>query len=191
MKLRVRAIKELPEIKLVKRKLGPLAVGDELELWLWDVSVLKRNGIVDVPQALTAGEVRKLILSEERSLEITQLPEDFYSSITSAVSILSFEGKKDEANELMAQTRSLLEIRLPKLVKLALSPEAPAVLPVGERFLVNNVAELVENWTRRLSKSFELGEEVEKYEVGESVQHAAGNEAHIQEQGVSATELHT
>ncbi|MFH1821291.1 MAG: hypothetical protein ABH852_02470 [Methanobacteriota archaeon] len=191
MKQRVRVLKDIPEVKLVKRKIGPWVTGDELELWVWDVAVLKRQGVAEVHQPTTASEIRMLVLAEERSLELSPLPEGFYNSIARGVSTLLHEGKKEAANELMSQTFSLLELRMPKLIRLALSPEVPSGLTPEEHFLANNVTETVENWNRRLREFFEFREEVGKNEEGKSVQRVAGDKADIQKQGVSEAELYT
>ncbi len=190
MRQRVRITKDLPELRLVKRKLGPFAVGDESELWTWDAAVLSRQGVAEIIQAPTAAEVRKLIMAEERSLELSTLSPDFYNLVAHSAAILSSEGKREEANELRALTFSLIESRLPKLFKLALSPGNIAGLPLEEQFFVNGVTEVVESWTKSLSKLFEAEEEVGKNEVGGSVRHVAGDDADIQKSGVSEAELH-
>lgn len=191
MKQRVRILKDLPEIQLVRRKLGPLSGGDEADLWMWDAAVLRKQGIAEMLQPVTISEIKKLILAEERSLELVPLPEGFYNSISRGVSAFLHEGKKEEAEELMEQTFSLLEIRMPKLIRTALSPEAPQGLTPEERFLANTVTETVENWNRRLREFFESREEEVGKNEGRAVQHVAGSKADFQKQGVSETELHT
>jgi len=190
MKQRVRILKDLPEIRLVKRKLGPLVSGDEMELWTWDAAALKRQGVAVILQPMTASEIRMQLLAEERSLGLSALPEDFYIAVAHNVSLLLSEGRKEEAKELVTQVLSLLEIRLPKIITLALSPEVPSGLTPEERFLANSVAETVENWTGRLRKLLEFEEEVGKNGKGRSIQRVAGDETDIQKQGVSEAELH-
>ena len=191
MKQLVRVLRDLPEVKLVRRQLGPLAAGDEAELWAWEVAVLERHGIVAPVQKPPSAELRKLILAEERSLELVPLSEDFYLSVARDISANRAAGNFEEADEVGAQTSVLMEIRLPKLVRLALSPESSKGLSLEERFLVNRLAATLENWSRRLSESFEkAGEEVEKNELGGPVQHAAGDEADIQKPRILAPELH-
>ena len=191
MKQRVRIVKDFPEVELVKRKLGPLTKGDEVELWAWDANILKKQGIAEVLQPTTATEIRKLVFAEERSLKLSPLPESFYSSVACSFLLMLQEDKKEEASELMLQTFSLLEVRLPKLIRLTLSPEVPSGLTPEEHFLLNNLAETIEVWNRRLRKSFELEEEVGKNGEGRSVQHVAGDKADIQKQRISAAELHS
>lgn len=192
MKKHVRVLKDIQEVKLVGRQLGPLAAGEEAELWPWDVDVLERQGIVASTQKLTSTEVRKLILMEERSSMLAPLPEDFYSSIAREISTLRATGDLEKADGLRDQALALVEIRLPKLVRLALSPNNISGLSLEEHFLVNRLADLLENWANGLSWSLEeAGEEARKNGAGRAVQLTAGDETDIQKPGVPTSELHT
>lgn len=191
MKRNVRVLNDMPEIKLTRRKIGPFASGDEVELWPWDETVLERHGLVQT-QKYTPAEIRKLILMEERSSELAPLADDFYRSVAREISALRVAGDIEKADGLKNRTLTLAEIRLPKLARLALSPEGPRGLPLDEHFLVNRLAELFENWSKRLNWLFgESGEEVERNESGKSIQHVAGDEADIQKSRISAPELYT
>ncbi|MEM3453242.1 MAG: hypothetical protein QW835_06425 [Candidatus Hadarchaeum sp.] len=191
MKQHVRVIKDLPEVELVGRKLGPLAVGDETELWLWDANVLRSSGFVDFLQPITAAEIRKLVFAEERGSEPLSLPDNFYVSTASSLLSLLRGGRKKEADEIISQVFLLLEARLPKLVRLAFSPEVPFGLTPEERLLVNEVSEVIDDWNRRLKRLFEFREEVGKNGEGRTVQYVVGDKADIQKQGVSEAELHS
>ncbi len=190
MKKRVRILTQVPELKLVNRQLGPFESGDEAELWSWDAAVLERHGMAALVQKTAVSEIRKLILAEERGMELAPLSDDFYPSMARDVSALRAAGDFEKADVLKTQTLALMEIRLPKLVRLALSPEGKN-LPLEEHFLVNRLANVVENWSERLGELFEKsGEEVEKNELGGPVQHDTGDEADIQKPRVPAPELH-
>jgi hypothetical protein len=191
MKQRVRVINDFPEIELVGRKLGPMAVGDEAELWLWDAAALRKKGLVEFLQPATPVEIKKLVFAEERGIEPQPLPDNFYLSVANVVSSKQGEGKREEAEELVSQVSLLLEARLPKLIRLALSSEIPSGLTPEERFLVNAVSEVIDDWNRRLRRLFEFREEVGKNGEGRSVQHVAGDKADIQKQGVSEAELYS
>lgn len=187
MKQHAKIVRDLPAIKLIGRQLGPWAAGEEAELWAWEATVLERHGIAIPGQKPTLVELRKLILADERSPELVSLPEDFYLSVVRHVSALRAGGDFEKADEVKSQTLALVEIRLPKLIRLALSPEAPTGLPLEENFLINRLAQAIENWSQRLGESFEaIGEEVKKNELGGPV----GGEADIQKPRVSAAELH-
>ena len=186
---RVRVLKDLPAVKLVGRQLGPLAEGEETELEVWEAAVLERHGIVEFLQKLTPAEFRKLLLAEEREYGLTPLPDDFYSSVAQKIAFARAAGQHEEAEEIQTQVLTLMEIRVPKLVRLALSPESAGPLPPQELFLINRLAVTLDSWSKRLKESFEkAGEEVGKNEeIGGPVRHAVGNEADIQKPGVSAT----
>ncbi len=162
MKKQVCISKPVPELKLVHRQLGPFEAGDEVELWPWDAAVLERHGMAEPVQKTASSGLRKLILAEERDMGLVPLSEDFYPSVTHDISTLRAAGDFEKAEELKNQTLTLMEIRLPKLVRLALSPDGKS-LPLEEHFLINRLANVIENWSERLSESFEkVGEEVEK-----------------------------
>ncbi len=192
MKTNVRVLKDMPEVKLIRKQLGPFTAGDEVELWAWEAAALERHGIAVPIQKPTPAELRKLILAEERSSELAPLPDNFYPSVAREVSALQAAGDLEKAGGLKDKTLALTEIRLPKLVRLALSPEGPSGLSIEEHFLINRLADVLDGWSRRLSDLFEkAGEEVGKNERGRSIQHVAGDETDIQKPRVPAPELHT
>jgi len=189
---RVRILKDLPATKLVSRQLGPLAEGEETELEAWEAAVLERHGFAKPLQKLTLVELRKLLLAEEREFELTLLPDDFYSSIAQEIAFARAAGEHEKAEGIRTQVSALMEVRIPKLLRFALSPEGAGPLPPQERFLINRLATMLEMWGKLLDESLEkAGEEVGKNEeFGRPVRHAVGDEADIQKPGVSATELH-
>lgn len=189
---RVRILKDLPAMKLVGRQLGPLAEGEETELEAWEAAVLERHGFAEPLQKLTLVELRKLLLAEEREFELTPVPDDFYSSVAQEIAFARAAGDHKKAEEIRTQVSTLMEVRIPKLLRFALSPEGADPLPPQERFLINRLAVTLDMWGKRLNESLEkAGEEVGKNEeFGRPVRHAVGNEADIQKPGVSATELH-
>jgi hypothetical protein len=189
---RIRIIKDLPVMKLVGRQLGPLAEGEETELETWEAAVLERHGFAEPLQKLTPAELRKLLLAEERESELTPIPDDFYSLVAQKIRFARAAGEHEKAREIQNQVSTLMEVRIPKLVRLALSPEGAGSLPPQERFLINRLAVTLDGWIKRLNESLEkAGEEVGKNEeFRRPVRHAVGNKADIQKPGVSATELH-
>jgi hypothetical protein len=191
MKEHVRVLKDTQEVKLVGRQLGPLTAGEETELWPWEAKVLERHGIVMLTLKPTPAELRKLILMEERSSGLAPLPEYFYSSVAREILALQVAGDLEKADGLRAQTLALVEIRFPKLVRLALLPNNLSGLSLEEHFLVNRLAHVLESWGRGLSESLgKAGEEAEKDEFGRPVRRAVGDEADIQKPGIPASELH-
>lgn len=184
MMQRVRFLKDFPQVGLAGRKLGPFPVDTEVDVWGWEANVLERRGFLEIKNALTSGDIRKCSISEERASELEPLSEDFYLSLRNTVAAARAAGDFGKAEEVKNGAQALLDVRLPKLLKLALSPESFKGIPPEERFLVNRLASTIDGWGRKLGKI--IGEEVVKGEFRGALQHAVGSEAGIQEKGVSA-----
>ena len=192
MKVRARILGGVPEIKLVGRKLGPFEPGQDVELEIWEVEALRRHGLAEPARKPTLAELRKLLLAEERVFELSPLPAGLYSEVAAEITHLGAKGEREGAEELRATIDSLVELRLPKLLRLALSPEGARELPPEERFLLNRLSATAEEWTRELAEKFEKGEEVEKNGVpGRDLPSVAGDEADIQKPGIPSSGVHT
>lgn len=184
MKQLVRITKDLPELKLVGRRLRSAAAGQEIEVESWEASVLERHGFVEPVQKITATELRKQILAEERTSTLEPLPQDFYARVANKVENLQRAGQADRLGELREATSSLVEMRVQKLVHLAASEVGPRDLPPEEQFLLNRFGAALDNWKEWLDHLLrreikEVGGYEEKF--GESVRYAVGDAADIQE----------
>lgn len=147
--VKARVIKDMPELKLVGRSLGPLAEGQNLELEPWEALVLERLGYVELTQPITLAEVRRLTLVEERSSGLGALPPDFYKLALQKLQALKMEGRP-EAQELKASLEALIQLRLPKLLEGALDPRAVKNLTPEEASLVHHLARILHWWEREL-----------------------------------------
>ncbi|MEM2908343.1 MAG: hypothetical protein QXP65_04010 [Candidatus Hadarchaeales archaeon] len=191
---RVRILKDVPQVKLVGRQIGPFAAGQEVELEPWEVNVFERHGLAEPVQRLTTAEVRKLLLAEERTAWVGVLPPDFYEMIPQAASSLREEGQLEKLEEFRAAIWSLVELRLEKLLRAAVSSADLGDLPPREKFLVNRLAKVIKDWNEWLNDLFEekvggeAGERDEKF--GGNIRDVVGNEADIQKQGVPSPDLH-
>lgn len=163
MKQRVRVLKDLPEVKLVGRRVGPLVVGQETEFEPWEVRVLERNGVIEPVQKITTAELRKYILAEERATGLVQLPSNFYAIVSQRAAIMSKSGQQEEIEEFKSAFGALAEARTQKLLRAALSPANAENLLPEERFVVNRLAMDLEDWGKWLAEIF--GGEVE---IGET-----------------------
>jgi hypothetical protein len=162
LKQRVRVLKDLPEVKLVGRRVGPLVVGQETEFEPWEVKVLERHGVIEPIQRITTAELRKFMLAEERAPGIVQLPSNFYAIVSQRAAIISKSGQQEEIEEFKSAFGALAEARTQKLLRAALSPgNAENMLP-EERFIVNRLAMTLEDWGQWLIEIFgreaEIGE---------------------------------
>ena len=151
MKQRVRVLQDLPELKLVSRRVGPLVAGQEVEFEPWEVTVFERHGIVEPVQKLTTAELRKFMLAEERAPGLGLLPSNFYEMVAQRAKNIQTTAQPDEIEEFREAAGALAEARTHKLLRAALSPaDAENLLP-EERFFVNRLAMALEDWGRWLS----------------------------------------
>jgi hypothetical protein len=191
---RVRILRDVPQVKLVGRQIGPFLAGQEVELEPWEAKVFERHGLAEPVQRLNIAEVRKLLLAEERTAWIGALPPDFYEMIPQAVSSLRAEGQPEKLEEFRAAVWSLLELRLEKLLRAAFSPADLEDLPSREKFLINRLAKVIKDWNEWLDDLFEkkVGEEAGGHDekFGGNIRDVVGNEADIQKQGVPSPDLH-
>ena len=163
-------MKEIPAFGLADRQLGPFAVGQEVELEPWEVVVLERTGMVEAIPRFTPVEMRKLMLAEERAEGLAVLPQGFYSMLAERISSLLSSGMQKEAEELRTVARAIVELRMRKLMLLALSPESAQNALPEERFLINRLASPLEEWEGWLGGVLkEAGEEVGESGLGEPV----------------------
>ena len=192
MKQRVRIVRDFPALKLVGRQLGPFAAGQETDLEIFEAAVLERNGFAESLQKITPTELRKLMLEEERISEPAALQQGFYASLAQCVSDSRKAGQQEEVEELHAALAALIETRVQKLVRLATSPPVPENLLPEEKFLVNRLTMVLEDWNRWLENSFRKEEEVgEIGKFGGTIRHVVGGAPDIQKSGVSASNVHT
>jgi DNA replication initiation complex subunit (GINS family) len=141
---------------------GPLIAGQEAEFEPWEVRVLERHGLVEPIQRLTTAELRKFMLAEERASGLGPLPPSFYAAVAQRAASMRASSQPDEIEEFRAAFEALTEIRTHKLLRAALSPaNAENMLP-EERFIVNRLAMVLEDWwrwlTELLEKEVEIGE---------------------------------
>lgn len=195
MKTRVNVVKDLPELKLVGRQLGPAPEGKEIEVESWEAPILEKHGFAEPVQKITVAEVRRQILAEERASTLEKLPQDFYARVGDRAEHLRESGQMDQLVELQEAMSALAEMRAQKLAHLAASGvEAKGLLP-EEQFLLNRLVTALDNWKEWLDNLLggEVKEEVGEHggKIGESVRHAVGDSADIQEERVSPTDVHT
>lgn len=159
MKSRVKFGKEVPGLKVAGYELGPFGSGDEADLPYWAARVFLRRGD-GTGQAISAAEVRRKIVLEESRSELGELQPDFFSLARENVLALRAAGKHEEAENLKSMVLKLVEVRVLKLLKLAVDPENANVEVPEEKFLLNLMGKVLDFWTRDLLEFLELGEEV-------------------------------
>ena len=194
MKTRISIVKDLPEVELVGRSIGPVKEGTVIDAEHWEAEVLENHGFSEPENVLDLAGVRKQILAEERMSTIAPLPQNFYDKIKRRLDSLKNSGLDEEFEELRDAMSTLAEMRVQKLAHLAASGvDARELLP-EEKFLFNRLSEALDDWKEWLDRLFggetkkEVGEHGGKN--GESVRHAARDSADIQEEGISPTDVH-
>lgn len=155
----VRVLEDLSEVELVRRRLGPLESGEEVYMRPWEASVLERHGIVESTEKFTLVDLRKRILAEEKSSKLEDLPESFYQAVYHRIENLRIDDRRDRAKELDEALSALLDLRVQKLARLSISSANIEGLPFEEKFLANRLSNVISEWRRRLSSSFERSAE--------------------------------
>ena len=169
MKWHAKVLKEVPALRIADRQLGPLVAGQEVELEQWELVELERRGAVEAIPKFSLVEMRKLLLAEERAEGLAKLPPTFYSMLAERISSLLSLNKLDEVEELRAAARAIVELRMHKLLLLALSPESAENTLPEEMFLINRLVSSLQEWEKWLGGILkEAGEEVGENEFKKS-----------------------
>jgi hypothetical protein len=167
MKVKVRILREVPQLRLHGQALGPFEEGEEAELWSWQARALVKRGEAEIEE-ISAVEIRRKIISEENSQELGGLPENFYPLIRENILRLRSAGREEEARELKSLTLALVDVRLSKLLRMIFDPESAPAVP-EERFLLNQLFFVLNSWGSDLEKFLETGEEANPHDEGRPV----------------------
>ena len=158
-KVRVVALKEVPEIQLVGFTVGPFTTGEEYEIYYWVAEELEKEGMVKICEeaVLTVEQVEKLrlIQSIQKGLKLISLPTNFYCMarrlLTRLRSDQTLEGLKKYERAKRALD-DLISMRLAILVQLALLdlPKPPEELDEAEKVLYLKIRELNIQWKKAI-----------------------------------------
>lgn len=185
MKQLVRVLQDFPEMKLVGRELGPFTEGEEVSVEPWEALVLEEREIIEPMENFSLVGLRKQLMKEEKSSRLEDLPPNFYFIISLEIEKLRQKRKIEKAEEMKDVVKSLLSLRVQKIVKMAISSTTAEGLPPEEIFLLNRLSQTLESWRRRLDRLFEKphSEEVGAHKRGirRSIQRIVGNTESIQE----------
>lgn len=159
----VRITEEIPEIKLVGRKLGPFSEGEETYLRWWEASLLEDKELVEPVGDFSITGIRNRLIKEEKSSQLNALPSHFYLTVSRRIRRLKGKGELEEAEEMNEALDSLISLRVQKLARMAISSVVPDDVPPEEIFLVARLSRALRLWRPSLDISFE---ESDKEEVG-------------------------
>jgi hypothetical protein len=165
MKLPVRFLKEVDQLEVAGRTIGPFDEGERAELWRWEAEVFQEEGLAEV-ETLQPIELKKRILAEEMDQGLQPLPANFYEQVRYTLRNLAGKGDKAGLDQMTAQLRVLLDRRVMKLFRFVFSPEDVPDVPPEERLLLNVIFPIVERWMADLART---GEEVTRVGAKEPV----------------------
>lgn len=181
----VRVLHDLPEVKLVGRKLGPFSEGEETRVRPWEAAVFEDRDLVKPVEDFSPTDLRKRLMAEEKSPQLENIPSNFYSAVSCKISKLRQKGEAERAGEVREIVDSLITLRIQKLARMAISSTVPRNLPPQEIFLANRLSQALRTWRNRLDSSFEKTptKEVGAHEEGiwRSVRGIVRDTADIQE----------
>lgn len=159
--MKAKILKDIQCFKLPTGDFGPFESGEEVELSPWCLRALSRSGNIET-QIILPSQLRRKIISEESSEDLSDLPEDFYSQIRESVLRLREEGKQDEAEKLKSLALTFAEVRLPKLLKMIFDPESAPSKVFEEKFLLNRMSVSLKYWFENLRRFID-GEEAKSH----------------------------
>ncbi len=184
MDKKVKVLEKVPEIKLVGRKIGPYAEGEEVSLEPWEASILEDRGLVESVNDYSITGLRKLLMKEEKNKKLNDIPPHLYLTVSLKIRKLKQEGKAEESENMREAFNSLISLRLQKLLRMVVSSVTPDDIPPEEAFLLNRLSEDLELWKQRLDPIFKKSthEEVgnRDRELRRSFQGVVGNTTDIQ-----------
>jgi len=165
MRLLVRFLKEIEQLEVAGKTIGPFESGERAELPSWEADVFEGEGLAEV-EPLSPIELKKRILAEEIDQSLQQLPPAFYEQVRHTLKDLKRKGDRIGYDQMVTQLKSLLSRRIVKLLRFVLSPEDLPELPPEEKFLVNILSPLTERWIEDVMRA---GEEVTRADAEEPV----------------------
>ncbi len=184
MKQKVKVLQDFPETDLVRRKLGPFREGEEVSVRVWEATLLEERGIVEPVDDFSVAGLRKLLIKEEKSSTLEELPDHFYQIVFHRIGKLGQE-RAEEADEMRETVNSLLNLRIQKLAKMTISSAKPDNVLPEEKLLVNRLSQALESWRDRLDYLCEKNRKEEvgahRGRIGRSIQRIVRNPANIQE----------
>lgn len=181
----VEIIQDIPEIKLVERKVGPFTKGEEAWVKSWEASIFEDRGLAKLKDDLSVVGLRKKLMREQRDSELRELPSNFYLTVSQRLEKLREKGDLEKVEEINDIINSLVSLRIQKIAKISLSSGSLDNVSNRESFLVNRLNQAKTIWRRRLDRLLKKphNEEVGAHERENrrSIQGVVKNTTDIQE----------
>ncbi len=180
---KVEFVQDFPKIELVGRKLGPFREGEEADLRPWEAYILEEEGFLEFSSNISTTYIRKILIREEKSPQLENLPSSFYQSVSLKVERLHKEGNLEELEELMDIVNSLVNFRIKKIARITISCAKPENILPEEQVFVSLLSHALSTWEDRLYRLFEkdLNKEAGTPErkVWDSIQRITGKPTNI------------
>jgi len=160
--IKIVALKQLSEIKLVGLKVGPFEEGNEYEVRFWIAQELSKAGIVRIKEAHLSGVTLYRIQWKERLQpigEFSTLPQDFYPRLRRLLEYLKDASKNSpeamrEYEQVQRLFKDILNCRLRKIVSLASKSEetkhSRKNLTTEEQWLHEEIGETIRCWIDKI-----------------------------------------
>ncbi|WP_455277886.1 hypothetical protein [[Eubacterium] cellulosolvens] len=160
--IRVRVLRETPELFFSGRTFGPFKDGDEIEIPRWLARELTKNRMVKILDEgpLEIPDLAKIHWRESipESREIPQLDYDFYNKLRELLRELSNNDQDPSQKALfekaLSQSKDIINCRLHKIVYLAASPSTSDAtiqkMAVEERSLYNDLSSTINEWKNKI-----------------------------------------
>lgn len=162
---RIIANRNLPEIKLAGLNVGPLEEGNEYEVHYWIARELEKSGIAHFreEEQLDSAKLFKIQWKERAQTagQISKLPDDFYPKLRRHLAELKEQSvkapeKMREYETFRSLAHDIVNSRLRKVVALASSPTQSEQITKNftneEKFLYNQLSDLIRTWRTRILK---------------------------------------
>lgn len=99
MEQKVEILEKIPETKLVGRKFGPFNEGEETYVKPWEVPILEDRQLAEPIEDFSSTGLRKLLIREEKSSQLKDIPSHFYISVSQKIRKLCRKGEDEEVEK--------------------------------------------------------------------------------------------
>jgi len=162
MVVKIRILKDIPQLSLGKKSIGPFKKDDIIELRLWQAMPLIEEGkteLKEFPINMSYTDIYKYVWKETQTPEIQELKNMSYLGLKHGERLKKMS--KEDVEKFKIALRDLITVRTGKIIKLSmqnseLSTSTKSLLP-EEKILCKYLSKILSNWRRRVLEG-------EKYE---------------------------
>ncbi|MHC1601584.1 MAG: hypothetical protein ACXQTB_04495 [Candidatus Nezhaarchaeales archaeon] len=161
-KVKVKVLKNVPEIKVGDEVLGPLIQDQELEVERWIARILREEGYVEIidEKAVDLTMLSKIAWKESRTPQLTPLEPAFYVKVKNYLKSLNERAKSNPeilSEKKMAEVKltDIVNCRIQKIVYMALTGAQPPRevlenLTPEEKMLFDELSSTISRWRQSI-----------------------------------------